>query len=156
RRCEIEKQIGRCDRGDVRPDMEEHDPPIQTPRDFAASTYGRETCSRVAPRTTRVRNATLSTMTKPTAVQYPRPTGEATTITTSSAGMDHMTSTQRIVTESTPPRRYPAQSPSALPSNAAPRATTSGPITAFRVPTIIREKTSRPSWSVPNQCAPLG
>ncbi len=67
-----------------------------------------------------------------------------------------MKSTQRMITASASPPWYPEYSPSRLPRKNEARAMTSGPKKALRVPAMTRENTSRPSESVPSQCAPDG
>lgn len=78
-------------------------------------------------------------------------------IAESTAGKAWLKSAMRIIRLSSHPSRLIAAiSPSALPtvrpSPTAPRPTAS----ELRAPTMIIENTSRPNWSVPNQCSAEG
>ena len=62
----------------------------------------------------------------------------------------------RITIKSNLPLKYPARSPIVVPTT-VPRMVAQNAITMIgREPTTTRENTSRPSASVPNQCAELG
>ena len=50
----------------------------------------------------------------------------------------------------------PAASPSATPATVATRTPSRLAISTGRAPKMVRLNMSRPSWSVPNQCAPPG
>lgn len=71
---------------------------------------------------------------------------------TRSAGRAYTRSANRLRTLSSAPPLYPATSPADAPAITVPIATHSGPSTERPVPSIKRERTSRPISSVPNQC----
>ena len=80
-------------------------------------------------------------------------TNRNATITTGSAST---ASTIRLAMVSVQPLMYPMARPSAVPST-VPRSVASGAMMRMlRAPTMTRESTSRPSWSVPNQCPETG
>jgi hypothetical protein len=84
-----------------------------------------------------------------------RPSTATSAIASRMSGNDIMASTTRMIGPSSR-RKYPAASPSTTPQ-ATEIATTSAPIMSeYRAPKITRENTSRPSSSVPNQCAARG
>lgn len=78
-------------------------------------------------------------------------------IAESTAGKAWLKSAMRMIKlSSKPSRRIAASSPSALPT-VRPRPTAPTPTASeLRAPTMIIESTSRPNWSVPNQCSTDG
>ena len=72
------------------------------------------------------------------------------------AGIASRMSTMRPITASVVPPRYPATLPMAMPSD-EPISTIPSPTPSdARAPWINRERMSRPTSSVPAQCAALG
>ena len=89
-------------------------------------------------------------------VSMPGPATAAIMIADSSAGNAKVKSLSRMITSSTHPRRAAASSPSEAP-NSRPMPTAMTPTTIeLRAPTSSSETMSRPSASVPSQCAADG
>ena len=89
-------------------------------------------------------------------VTMPGPATAASMIAESSAGNAKVKSESRMITSSTHPLRAAASSPSEAPSD-RPMPTAMIPTTIeVRAPTISSETMSRPSMSVPSQCADEG
>jgi hypothetical protein len=59
-------------------------------------------------------------------------------------------------TRSVTPRKKPARTPISVPTTAAAATDTTAMSREFASPAATRENVSRPNWSVPNQCVPLG
>ena len=86
-------------------------------------------------------------------VTMPGPATAASMIADSSAGNAKVKSPSRMISSSTHPLRAAATSPSETP-NKIPMPTAMTPTTIeLRAPTSSSETMSRPSMSVPSQCA---
>src|SRR4051812_46937977 len=74
----------------------------------------------------------------------------------SSAGNARNTSVTRMITSRAQPPAYPATTPRTTPVTPEITSTATAISSDVRAPNRTRLSTSRPTWSVPNQCAPLG
>src|SRR5689334_13769679 len=118
----------------------------------AARTKSRLQSARAAPRVTRANTGTLKIAMARMALRALAPSTEVIRIAISTAGKAKIRSEVRDSASSTQPPRAAAQAPSATPAD-MPSATAINPtVIETWAPTMMRESTSRPRWSVPSQC----
>src|SRR5207249_7249433 len=84
------------------------------------------------------------------------PRAPAIAIARISGGNARNTSVRRMSASSTRPPAYPATRPTAVPITPASATTTTPMTSEIRAPYRTRLRRSRPSWSVPSQCAAFG
>ena len=129
---------------------------LRSPRRRAAWTYSRSRSASTAERTVRaIVGVNRMAMTRMiTATDAPSP--DTMTMPAITTGMASSTSTARISTSSTTPRKKPAMRPMAVPHRSASSVASGATASTGRAPASVRDNTSRPRSSVPNQCAELG
>ncbi len=118
--------------------------------------YGRVLTRSTSARVVRAKPGMIPTPTAIATGIVPNPSAVTIASASSSPGMARKTSTTRMVTASTAPPAKPETTPSVRPATRAmPIASAVAAIVRVE-PWTTREYRSRPSSSVPNQCARLG
>ena len=127
------------------------------PATRAARMKSRVQSDSAAPRVSRAKTGTLKMPMAMIAFSAEGPKTAVIMMAMSSAGKAKTRSLPRMITSSSSePRRAAAASPSGTPSPMPIPTATSATAIETRAPTMIIEKTSRPKWSVPSQCAAEG
>ena len=81
---------------------------------------------------------------------------DASVSASSSGGNANSTLVTAPMATSGTPRKNPATRPPSVPTTVANVTATIATRAELATPAATRENTSRPNWSVPNQCWPLG
>ncbi len=125
-------------------------------RTRAASMYSSSRSASTAARTLRATIGASGIATATTMAGGELPSAASVTLAKMTTGSARNASRPRETTSSTTPRRYPQTSPTVVPAIVASSAAAGARNRISRPPSITRTNESRPSESVPNQCAADG
>ena len=122
----------------------------RSPRSRAASTYGFSRSTSVAARTLRATMGTNEPAITSTMTVTERPASATNSTVAMMAGKTTTASSTRMTISSTRPPEVPATRPTRVPVTTASAVASGATWSTGLAPASIREKVSRPNWSVPS------